>query len=156
MAGLFFSCAPRVKADQMRQQGVGIEAGRQAIGLQYGGIEFVMQFLQHADQALGVDGFFLERQNPFVLSLSKDFKHVVHARQREAGMRRLLALAVFIDLLGQLCDAFAQAGREAGVFVGGKGTVSKQRDLLYRGRSSNVPPCAKAQTTCTALDSTPR
>ena len=79
--------------------------------MQHGGVEFVMQFFEHADQALGVDGFFFGCQ---VAASFEGFKHVVHACQRQAGVCGLLAFAVGVDLLGQLCDLVVQFGGQAG------------------------------------------
>ena len=61
VAGFFFKGTLGVQRYEVRKQGVGVQPRCKAlvktIGLQHGGIEFVMQLLKHADQALGVDGF---------------------------------------------------------------------------------------------------
>ena len=97
--------------------------------MQHGGVEFVMQFFKHADQALGVDGFFFGGQ---VTARFQGFEHVVHACQRQAGVGSLLAFAVGVDLLGQLRDFVTQFGGEAGVFRW-EGEGLKQRDFAYIG-----------------------
>jgi len=98
-------------------------AGFKSVGLQHGGVELVVQFFEHGDQALLVNRFFLGCQRA---AFAQRFEHVVHARERQACVRGLLTLAVCVDLFGQRAYAFAQFGREAGVVVG-KGKVSKQR-----------------------------
>ena len=103
-AGFFFFCALGVQRDQVRQQRVFAGVGRQAVGLQHGGVQIVVQVFEHADQALGVNGFFFGAQYSFGLGLSKDFQHVVHACQREAGVGGLLAFTVRVDVFGQRGD----------------------------------------------------
>ncbi|MEI2625366.1 MAG: hypothetical protein V9G23_16815 [Giesbergeria sp.] len=85
-------------------------AGRPISG-EHGGVELVVQFAQHADQALGVDELLFGGQRPAV---SQRGEHVVEAGEREdraarrAGVGRQHALAVRVDLLGKLGDALAQ------------------------------------------------
>ncbi|MNV14944.1 hypothetical protein D3C71_1056430 [compost metagenome] len=77
-----------------------------------------MQLSQHADQALGGLGFLFGRERA---AFAQGGQHVVEAGKGEAGVAGFggeHALAVGVDLLGEVGDAVAQGGRQAGVFVG--------------------------------------
>ena len=104
-AGFFLKRALGVEADEVAEQGVVAYTSFQPIGLQHGGVEFVMQLFQHANQALGVNGFFFGGQ---LAAFFQGFEHVVHARQRQARVGGLLAFSVGVDLFGQRADFFSQ------------------------------------------------
>ncbi len=73
-----------------------------AIGVEHGAVEFVVQRLEHCDQPVLVDHYLfrVERFAGFQL-----FEHVVHTGQREVGVLRLLALAVRVELFGEIANA---------------------------------------------------
>ena len=60
----------------MAQDVVGGCADAQAVGLQHGGIEFVVQFFEYTDQTCCVDGLLFGRQGPL---FSERFEDVVQA-----------------------------------------------------------------------------
>ena len=77
-----------------------------------------MQLAQHSDEALGVLGFLFGRERA---AFAQRGQHVVQAGERQTrvpGRRRQHALAMLVDLLGELGDALAQQRGQAGVFVG--------------------------------------
>jgi hypothetical protein len=70
--------------------------------------------LEDGDEALVVDGFFFGVERFFAAEF---FQDVVHAREREAGMQLLLALAVRVQALAEVADALLQFP----FFEGGEG-----------------------------------
>jgi hypothetical protein len=58
---------------------------------------------------------------------------VAVARTAVVGGLTEHALAVGVELFGEVTDALGQVGGEAGVVARGRGKVSKQRDLTYTG-----------------------
>ena len=79
-----------------------------AVGFEDGGVEFVVQGLQDADQALFVDNFVFGGQWFAGADFGQD---VVHAGQGERGVLGLLTFAVGVELFGEVADA--------GLLVGG-------------------------------------
>ncbi|MDO9073399.1 MAG: hypothetical protein Q7U73_09040 [Rubrivivax sp.] len=102
-----------------------------AVGRQHSGVEFDVQALQHRHQALGVDQLVLRTQR---LGAAQFVQHVVHAGEREFGVRGLLRLAVGVELFGQRADADAggEVGAEAGVVVG-EGECLETRAIAISG-----------------------
>ena len=96
-----------------------------------------MQRLEHRDQHLFVNHFFLGAQRLAALQL---FEHVVHAGQRQPGVLRLLALAVRVELLGEVADA--------GLLLrlgGRKGKVVKARPILIARIIANAHSAASSE-----------
>ena len=70
-----------------------------------------MQLAQHRHQALLVERAFLGRQRVAGAQL---FEHVVHAGEGQLGVLGLLALAVGVELLGEIADAGGLRGGGVG------------------------------------------
>lgn len=73
-----------------------------------GGIEFVVQGLQDADQTLFVDGFVFGGQG---LAAADFVQHVVNAAQSQCRVLDLLAFAVGVELFGEVAEAVLLLGR---------------------------------------------
>ena len=99
--------------------------------------------------------FFLERQRLAGLQL---FQHVVHAGQRQGFVRGLLALAVRVELLGEVADAgglFGSGGGEGELLEASRfdvdrsifqGTTGRQRpsDMRVRRQHAKVESVAQS------------
>jgi hypothetical protein len=148
LAARFFRRTFGVQRDQAHEQGfaggvfllrVGERGGEvaPAVGVEHGGVEFVVQGLQHADQALLVDGFFLGAER---FAAAQFFEHVVHAGQRQRGVGFLLALAVGVELFGEVADAggllFGGGGEGEGLEAAG---FVVARAVFRVGRRQPVP-----------------
>jgi 2-keto-3-deoxy-L-rhamnonate aldolase RhmA len=96
-------------------------SSRPAVGVEHGGVEFVVQLFQHGDQAFFVVQLFLGVQR----SPRRTFSSTLYMPVSVRSVGGLLALAVGVDLFGERADAGLLLGVAAG-----KGKVSKQRDLL--------------------------
>ena len=104
----FLRGALGVQLDQPHQQRVSVGGQGQvgpAVGQQHGGVQLVVQALEHAHQAVFVDDLFLGRQR---LAAAQLLQHVVNRRERDVGMGGLLGLTVGVDLLRQRADAPGQ------------------------------------------------
>ena len=134
VAGGFFAGAFGVEGDQAFEQGFGegrirhpgpgrgpgrgvLDSGLRrndgnqvalAVGGKDGGVEFVVEGLQDADQALFTEGFVLGSQGFAGTELGED---VVEAGQGQRRVLCLLALAVGVELFGEVADAGLLVGR---------------------------------------------
>ena len=73
-----------------------------AVGFQHGGVQFVVQFVQHGRQAVGVQGFFLGVQRGVAALF---FQHVIQAGEGDVGVSGLLFFAVGVDFFRQRADS---------------------------------------------------
>ena len=88
------------------------EVVRPAVGIEDGGVQIVVQLLEHRHQALLVDDLVLGRER---LARAQLFEHVVHAGDGEIGMRGLLAFAVGVEFFCEGANTLLAAvgtGRE--------------------------------------------
>ncbi|WP_434086420.1 hypothetical protein [Hymenobacter canadensis] len=92
------------------------EVGGPVVGGGYGGIELLVQAQDHGGQALLVDGLLFGRGEG--LAGAQLLHHVVEVGEGEGGVLGLLALAVGVELFGQLPDArlLLRRGRREGEF----------------------------------------
>ena len=112
VAGLFLLGAGVVEGHEAGQQlGFG-QGGGPVVGGGYGGIELLVQAEHHRGQALLVDGLLFGRGQG--LAGAQLLHHVVEVGEREGGVGGLLALAVGVELFGQLPDARLLLGRDLG------------------------------------------
>ena len=135
-----FCRALGVELHQVGQDVVGAGRGGQAVGRQHGGVQLVVQLAQHAHQALGVLGFLFGGERA---AFAQGGQHVVEAGEGEAGVAGFgcqHALAVGVDLFGELGDAVAQGGSQAGVFVG-EGESAKADGAVVDRTVLKSAPC---------------
>ena len=111
-----------VERDEAVEDRVVGEAGRPAVGAGGLGVDRVVELAEDADEAVVVDLAVAALDGLVGPEL---LQHVVHLGEGQAGMRRLLALAVGVEPLAEV----AQAGAGGGVGVG-EGKLSKQSEWL--------------------------
>lgn len=80
-----------------------------------------MDLSEDGNEALVVDGFFFGRQRRVG---TDGFKDVIHSREREIRVKRLLALAVRVEPLAEIADAllertFLERGKWEGLEAAG-------------------------------------
>ena len=111
-----------VEGDEPFQDLLVGERDRPAVRVAHGGVQLAVELPQHADQPLLVDRLVFGGQR---LAGPQLLQHVVHVGQGQLGVLGLLAIAVRVQLLGQVADA-----RPLRVGRGGKG------DFLRAGWSA--------------------
>ncbi len=77
------------------------ERDRPAVGVEHGHVEVVVDLSEHADEAIVVDFLVLGREG---FARTQLFEDVVHPRDRQPRMRRLLLLAVGVEGLAEFAD----------------------------------------------------
>ena len=102
LAGLLLYGALLVERDEPPQDLLVRKRRRPAIGLEDELIQPLVQFLQDENEALVLDALVFGVEGRARLQL---FEHVVHLRERQAGMLRLPRLAVRVQFFGGGADA---------------------------------------------------
>ena len=115
-----------VQVDQSLQDCFVVQIVRPAVSVEYGGVQVVVNLLQHRHDTLLVNRFIFRRQR---FTGPQLFQHVVHASHRQLRMLFLLSLPMSVKLLGKIANAFL-----GGVVGGGK----RERVEASRSRVSRT------------------